>query len=155
MGIVFEPGCVIGRGNLDADMRVALATNMDAARKKSRRKRCVSLDVRLSSEIVGEHAFDIKDGDRVSLVLEDDGSWIINNLGPDGEGYVVRSSTAKYNVGGVQFRIAATYQQAVALFGTERGIAYTFVGADSNKAFFTPVVSRTTFRPARNGVAAG
>lgn len=154
MGILFSPGPCPQRRPVLFDMRVALATDLSKAKKRGRRTRSVSVDFRVCHRVVGEDAFVIQDGDRVTLVLEDDGSWIFNNVGPDGEGYVVRASTSKSDRGGVRFRMTMTYAQAIDLFaGQQEGMDYTFVGAEKNKAYFAPVRSRQEFSPSRNGHA--
>lgn len=123
MGIVFSPGASPRKKQIVHDMRVALATNLSLAKKQSRRTRSVGVDFRICFRVVGADGFAVSDGDRVTLVLEDDGSWIINNVGPSGDGYVVRAALSKRNKGGVQFRISMTLPQALDLFdGRQEGM---------------------------------
>ena len=161
MGMVIEPGNNSpSRGLVDRDLRVSLATSPEAMMKgKRKRLRNVALDFRIHKSVVGvgDQKIDINDGDRITLVYEDDGSWIINVLAPHESGYVVRDDRSKYNAGGVGFRISVTYEQFLTILGTGRGSEFAhdaefdFVGSESNKAYFAPARKAMSFAPSRNG----
>lgn len=160
MGMLIEPGnnCP-SRGLVDRDLRVSLATSPEAIMKgKRKRLRNVALDFRIHKSIVGvgDNKIDINDGDRITLVYEDDGSWILNVLAPHENGYVVRNDRSQYNAGGVGFRISVNYEQYCSILGRDGGefvhdAEFDFVGSESNKAYFAPARKAMSFAPSRNG----
>lgn len=153
MGILFTPSVKKSVGpKREFELMTICSSRIEKIPRKKRHTRCVSIDFRMSADVIKEIPL-AKVGNYASAVYEDDGSWIIQFTESDDDGYTIKECKQLCNAGGIEIRVSATIAQAKQLFpdyaeGVKR-IYHDLVGHEGNKLYFVPSHSdkRVVFIP--------
>jgi len=121
--------------NMGPDLRIVRYNKSGAVRSNT----SIQCDVFASPRFCKPSGWHLKDGDRVTMVASEDGTWKVIKA-RDGHGYIVRQRMLR----GMQtpcFRIGMTVREARQVFGATRELSLIHLASNGDSALFAMAAS--------------